>query len=68
MPDEVAELVVEAMESDSPSFSYPHGQETLELLAVKNRMSQDEWIALHSLQGEEYYDRLAAEVGKDYYR
>jgi NAD(P)-dependent dehydrogenase (short-subunit alcohol dehydrogenase family) len=68
MPAEVAEVVLQAMESEAPRFSYPVGQETLELLELKNRMSQDEWIALHCLQGEAYYDRMAELLGKDYYR
>ena len=68
MPEEVAEVVLEAMEAAAPRFSYPVGQETVELLQLKNRMSQDEWIALHCLQGEAHYDHLAALLGKDYYR
>jgi NAD(P)-dependent dehydrogenase (short-subunit alcohol dehydrogenase family) len=68
MPEEVAEVVLQAMEAETPHFSYPVGQETLELLELKNRMTQDEWIALHCLQGDAHYDRLAALLGKDYYR
>jgi NAD(P)-dependent dehydrogenase (short-subunit alcohol dehydrogenase family) len=68
MPEDVAAAVADAIESDKPHFRYPVGPDAVEQVAARGKISDDEWIEINSLQGEEFYDRMAELVGVDYYR
>jgi NAD(P)-dependent dehydrogenase (short-subunit alcohol dehydrogenase family) len=68
MPADVAEAIADAIESDTPHFRYLVGPDAEEMVAARNKVSDDEWIRLNCLQGEEYYDAMAELVGVDYYR
>ncbi|MGI9285413.1 MAG: SDR family oxidoreductase, partial [Pseudomonadales bacterium] len=68
MPIEVAEAVAHAIESDTPHFRYPVGQDAIEDLAGRASVTDDEWIEANRLQGEAFYDRWEEIVGVDYFR
>ncbi len=68
MPVEVAEAIAHAIESDTPHFRYPVGQDAIENLAGRASVSDDEWIEANRLQGEAFYDRWQELVGVDYFR
>ncbi|MEH6569826.1 MAG: SDR family oxidoreductase [Halioglobus sp.] len=68
LPTDVAEAIAHAIESDRPHFRYPVGPDAREAVAARNKFSDDEWMEMSCLQGEEFYDRWAEMVGVDYYR
>lgn len=68
MPDDVAKAIAHAIESDAPHFRYPVGPDAEETIAARAKVSDDEWLALNCLQGEEFADAWAELVGVDYYR
>lgn len=68
MPSDVAEAIAHAIESDTPHFRYAVGPDAKETTAARNKVSDDEWMEINCLQGEEFYDRMADIVGVDYYR
>lgn len=68
MPIDVAEAIADAIESDTPQFRYPVGQDAIEDIAARNSVTDEEWIAMNLLQGEEFYDRWKEIVGVDYFR
>ncbi len=68
MPADVAAVIEHAIESDEPRFRYPVGKDAEEMIAARAKVSDEEWIRVNCLQGEEFYDRMAELVGKDYYR
>jgi NAD(P)-dependent dehydrogenase (short-subunit alcohol dehydrogenase family) len=67
-PIDVAKAIAHAIESDRPHFRYPVGPDALEAIAARKKFSDDEWMEMSALQGEEFYDRWAEMVGVDYYR
>jgi NAD(P)-dependent dehydrogenase (short-subunit alcohol dehydrogenase family) len=68
MPDDVAEAIAHAIESDKPHFRYPVGHDAEETVAARAKVSDDEWMELNCLQGEEFNERWSEVVGVDYYR
>lgn len=68
MPTDVAQAIAHAIESDKPKFRYPVGPDATEIIAAKNKISDEQWIELNCLQGEEFYDRWEEFAGVDYYR
>lgn len=68
MPADVANAIEHAIESDEPHFRYPVGPDAEEMIAARAKVSDDEWIRINCLQGEEYNDAMAELVGVDYYR
>lgn len=68
MPIDVAEAIADAIESDNPHFRYPVGHDAVETTAARNKVSDDEWLALNCLQGDEFHQAWAELVGVDYYR
>jgi NAD(P)-dependent dehydrogenase (short-subunit alcohol dehydrogenase family) len=67
-PVDVAVAVAHAIESDSPHFRYPVGQDAIEDIAGRASVTDDEWIEANRLQGEAFYDRWQEIVGVDYFR
>lgn len=67
MPTDVAEAIAHAIESDQPHFRYPVGKDAIETIAARNSISDDEWIEINRLQGDEFSKRWAELVGKDYF-
>ena len=68
MPADVAEVIAHAIESDKPHFRYPVGPDAVETTTARAKVTDDEWIELNCLQGEEFYDAWEKLVGVDYYR
>jgi NAD(P)-dependent dehydrogenase (short-subunit alcohol dehydrogenase family) len=68
MPEDVAEVIEQAIESDEPRFRYPVGKDAQEMLAARAKVSDEEWIRINCLQGDAFYDKMAQLVGLDYYR
>lgn len=68
MPIDVAEAIADAIESDTPHFRYPVGQDAIEDIAGRASVTDDEWIEANRLQGEAFYDRWKEIVGVDYFR
>ena len=68
MPADVAVAIEHAIESDQPRFRYPVGKDAEEMLAARAKVSDEEWIKVNCLQGDEFHDRMAELVGLDYYR
>ncbi|MEH6590722.1 MAG: SDR family oxidoreductase [Halioglobus sp.] len=68
MPEDVAEAIAHAIESDKPHFRYPVGHDAVETVAARASVSDDEWMELNCLQGEEFHERWSEVVGVDYYR
>ena len=67
MPIDVATAIADAIESEQPRFRYPVGPDALECAAARPSVSDEEWIALNLLQGEEFNKRWTEVVGVDYY-
>ena len=66
-PLDVAEAVAHAIESDTPHFRYPVGQDAIEDIAGRASVSDDEWIEANRLQGEAFRQRWREIVGVDYF-
>jgi NAD(P)-dependent dehydrogenase (short-subunit alcohol dehydrogenase family) len=66
-PVDVAEAVAHAIESDTPHFRYPVGQDAIEDIAGRASVSDDEWIEANRLQGEAFRQRWLEIVGVDYF-
>jgi NAD(P)-dependent dehydrogenase (short-subunit alcohol dehydrogenase family) len=66
-PLDVAEAVAHAIESDTPHFRYPVGQDAIEDIAGRASVSDDQWIAANRLQGEAFRQRWLEIVGVDYF-
>lgn len=64
---DVAEAVAHAIESDTPHFRYPVGQDAIEDIAGRASVSDDEWIEANRLQGEAFRKRWHDIVGVDYF-
>lgn len=67
-PLDVAVAVADAIESDTPRFRYPVGQDAIEDIAGRQSVTDEEWIEANRLQGEAFYDRWLEIVGVDYFR
>ncbi len=67
-PLDVAVAVAHAIESDTPHFRYPVGQDAIEDIAGRFSVTDDEWIEANRLQGEAFYERWEEIVGVDYFR
>jgi len=65
---DVAMAVAHAIESDTPHFRYPVGQDAIEDIAGRFSVPDDEWIEANRLQGEAFYARWEEIVGVDYFR
>jgi NAD(P)-dependent dehydrogenase (short-subunit alcohol dehydrogenase family) len=65
---DVAVAVAHAIESDTPHFRYPVGQDAIEDIAGRASVTDDQWIEANRLQGEAFYDRWQEIVGVDYFR
>jgi NAD(P)-dependent dehydrogenase (short-subunit alcohol dehydrogenase family) len=66
-PLDVAKAVAHAIESDTPHFRYPVGQDAIEDIAGRFSVSDDEWIEANRLQGEAFRQRWKEIVGVDYF-
>jgi NAD(P)-dependent dehydrogenase (short-subunit alcohol dehydrogenase family) len=64
---DVAKAVAHAIESDTPHFRYPVGQDAIEDIAGRASVSDDEWIEANRLQGEAFRQRWKEIVGVDYF-
>jgi NAD(P)-dependent dehydrogenase (short-subunit alcohol dehydrogenase family) len=64
---DVAKAVAHAIESDTPHFRYPVGQDAIEDIAGRASVSDDEWIEANLLQGEAFRQRWKEIVGVDYF-
>ncbi len=66
-PAAVATAIAHAIESDTPHFRYPVGQDAIENLAGRASVSDDEWIEANRLQGDAFRRRWHEIVGVDYF-
>jgi len=66
-PLDVAEAVADAIESDTPRFRYPVGQDAIENIDGRFSVSDEEWIAANRLQGKDFAHRWHEIVGVDYF-
>lgn len=66
-PIDVACAIADAIESDTPHFRYPVGQDAIEDLAGRASVTDDEWIEANRLQGEAFRQRWKEIVGVDYF-
>ena len=64
---DVAKAVAHAIESDTPHFRYPVGQDAVEDIAGRASVSDEEWIEANRLQGEAFRQRWKEIVGVDYF-
>ena len=65
--EDVAVAVAHAIESDTPHFRYPVGQDAVEDIAGRISVSDDEWIEANRLQGDAFARRWKEIVGVDYF-
>ncbi|GAB5451935.1 MAG: SDR family NAD(P)-dependent oxidoreductase [Halioglobus sp.] len=68
MPADVAAVIEQAITAEKPLFRYPVGTDAREIVAARESVSENEWMAAMCLRGEDYYDKWLALVGTDYYR
>jgi hypothetical protein len=66
-PGDVAEAVAHAIESDTPHFRYPVGQDAIEDIAGRFSVSDDEWVEANRLQGLAFARRWKEIIGVDYF-
>lgn len=66
-PEDVAEAVAHAIESDTPHFRYPVGQDAIEDIAGRFSVSDDEWVEANRLQGLAFARRWKEIIGVDYF-
>jgi hypothetical protein len=64
---DVADAVSHAIESDKPHFRYLVGQDAVEDVAGRQSVSDDEWIEMNRLQGQDFAQRWKEVVGVDYF-
>ncbi len=68
MPIDVAVVIEEAITTAEPQFRYPAGKDAKEIIAARESVSENDWMAAMCLQGDDYYDRWLELVGVDYFR
>jgi NAD(P)-dependent dehydrogenase (short-subunit alcohol dehydrogenase family) len=66
-PLDVAVAVADAIESDTPRFRYPVGQDAIENIEGRFSVSDEQWIAANRLQGEAFRQRWQEIIGVDYF-
>jgi NAD(P)-dependent dehydrogenase (short-subunit alcohol dehydrogenase family) len=59
-PSVVAEKILEIAKSDSWQLRHPVGPDALPLIELRARMTDEEWIDLHSSDDEEFQKRMGA--------
>lgn len=64
---DVADAVTHAIESDNPHFRYLVGQDAVEDVAGRQSISDDEWIEMNRMQGQDFARRWKEVVGVDYF-
>jgi len=68
MPDEVAEAIVHAVETDQPKLRYPVGADSQCAVPARSRVSDEEWVAFQAEPDEERFVARALEIfGIDLY-
>lgn len=68
MPSDVATVIEEALTADAPQFRYPVGKDATEIVAARESVTENEWVAALCLPDDEFYDKWLELVGVDYYR
>ena len=56
-----------AIESETPHFRYLVGQDAIEDVAGRQCVTDDEWIEMNRLQGQDFARRWKQVVGVDYF-
>jgi NAD(P)-dependent dehydrogenase (short-subunit alcohol dehydrogenase family) len=64
---QVAEAVAHAIESDTPHFRYPVGVDAVEDIAGRASVTDDEWVEMNRLQGDDFARRWKEVIGVDYF-
>lgn len=64
---DVAVAIADAIESETPRFRYPVGQDAVENIAGRFSVDDEEWIAANRLQGDAFSKRWHEIVGVDYF-
>lgn len=68
-PEDVAEVIEEALTADRPRFRYPVGKDAEEIIAGRTRAGDEAWLdMLCTADDEQFADRWTDIVGTDYYR
>lgn len=68
LPDEIARIIVDAVESDEPRLRYAAGADAEIMLPARHRTSDEEWIAYQCEPDEERFVARAREIfGVDLY-
>jgi NAD(P)-dependent dehydrogenase (short-subunit alcohol dehydrogenase family) len=68
MPDEIADVIVHAVETDQPRLRYPAGKDAEFLIPGRHRLTDEEWIALQTEPDEDRFVARAREIfGIDLY-
>ena len=68
MPEEVAETIAHAVLTDEPRLRYLVGRDAEVLLALRMRLSDEEWIRLHTIEDDREFGRALNEaVGFELY-
>ena len=65
-PDVVAEVVQYAIETDAPKLRYPVGMGAEELIAGRQKTSDEEWVALGAMNDEEWFSATRRIFGLDF--
>ena len=68
LPSAVAVAIEHAIEAEQPRFRYPMGADAEEMIAARAKVTDEEWIRVNCLQGDEFHDAMMELVGLDYYR
>ena len=68
MPDAVAEAIYQAVVTETPQLRYVVGPDAHALLAVRSRLSDEEWVRLHAIEDDaEFARELNAAAGFSLY-
>ena len=68
LPQQVAEAIEHAVTTDDPRLRYLVGEDAMALQALRNRISDEEWIRLNTIESDEQFFReLNAAAGYTVY-
>ena len=67
--DDVAQTIEHGIATDDPKLRYLVGQDAVEFVAARRRVSDEDYIMFSAIEDDEdYFDAMKELTGKEYFR